>query len=107
MSSTPTPAELRDPATATLVRVCDLQAEQRHVRKDVERLNRAVIGNGTLGLCVRVDRLERVERNRTWVVRVIWAAILIVVATAGVRFVASLVADDPSTVTVKTPEVMP
>ena len=107
MTSTPSPEELRDPMIAILVRVVAIQVEIKHMREDIDQLKRAVDGNGRPGLSVRVDRLERTERRRTWVERIIIAAALLVVVTSGIRLIAKVVSDSPVPVTVKTPEALP
>lgn len=50
--------------------------EFAHIRETLDEIKIAVIGNGTEGLRIKVDRLEQKESARLWLNRAILAAVI-------------------------------
>jgi hypothetical protein len=52
-----------------------LEAKQDAQTEKLERIDRALIGNGRAGLIVEVDRLKQSEERRKWAVRAMAGAL--------------------------------
>lgn len=44
--------------------------------KHIDDMNHFIFGNGSVGLTTRLDRLERIEENRRWSLRLAWTSII-------------------------------
>jgi uncharacterized protein YukE len=60
----------------------DVNGLQQEVRQDVRALQHVWLGNGRMGLRVRMDRLERMQRLRRRHYWLLWGAILAAIANA-------------------------
>lgn len=58
-------------------KVTEISIDSKYLRQKVDRLDTAIMGNGSAaGLKTRVDRLEQVEGNRKWSIRLLWTALV-------------------------------
>ena len=75
---------MTDPCTTPLPdcieKLATLTAARREDSRKLDRILRHLEGNGRDGLLVRVDRLEQAEQRRSWLVRVIAAAVIGLIA---------------------------
>ena len=75
---------MTDPCTTPLPdcieKLATLAAARREDSRKLDRILRHLEGNGRDGLLVRVDRLEQAEQRRSWLVRVIAAAVIGLIA---------------------------
>ena len=75
---------MSDPCTTPLPECIDklatLTAARLEDSQKLDRILRHLEGNGREGLLVRVDRLEQAEQRRSWLVRVIAAAVVALIA---------------------------
>lgn len=70
-------------AQEIIERLARIEDRVADVREDTSELRRGVFGyNGSPGLMTRIDRLEVVERRRTWTIRALFTAILALIAAS-------------------------
>ncbi|NLF30560.1 MAG: hypothetical protein GX591_06700 [Planctomycetes bacterium] len=68
------------PRAECIEKLATLAAARREDSLKLDRILRHLEGNGRDGLLVRVDRLEQAEQRRSWLVRVIAAAVVGLIA---------------------------
>ncbi|MFW6145748.1 MAG: hypothetical protein ACOC7R_00275 [Planctomycetota bacterium] len=75
---------MTDPCTTPLPdcieKLAMLTAARKEDSQKLDRILRHLEGNGRDGLLVRVDRLEQAEQRRSWLVRVIAAVVIGLIA---------------------------
>ncbi len=68
------------PLPECIEKLATLAAAREADSRKLDRILRHLEGNGRDGLLVRVDRLEQTEQRRSWLVRVIAAAVIGLIA---------------------------
>lgn len=67
-------------------RLTRIEERVAEVRVDTTELRRGVFGyNGTPGVMTRIDRLEQLERRRSWTIRALFTAFLGAILSLWIR----------------------